>query len=155
MMKSRVIWAVAILVTATLAAAQALKSAQPGLAKGEMHMTPRETIQAYFDHLARKDGWESFLADDMLFTSLTSPSKQVQGKEAYLQATKRFYSMIVAVELRDLIIEGEKACALTRYELQPPNAGPIFRSDVAEVFSVRNGRIESFVIYFDSAPFPK
>ena len=53
------------------------------------------------------------------------------------------------------MIEGTKACALTRYQLQPPNGGASFASDVAEVFSVRGGKIGSFDIYFDSAPFPK
>ena len=30
-----------------------------------------------------------------------------------------------------------------------------FTSDVAEIFSVRNGKIDSFAIYFDSAPRPR
>ena len=48
----------------------------------------------------------------------------------------------------------DEACALTRYQLQPP-AGPVFGSDVAEVFGVRDGKISSLDIYFDSSPFPK
>jgi ketosteroid isomerase-like protein len=118
-------------------------------------MTTKETIQSYFERLTRKSGWESFLADDIVFSSLTSPVKQVKGKDAYLQATKRFYSMIADVRLRDLIIDGKKACALTRYELRPPNGGNPFESDVAEIFSVSNGKIDSFDIYFDTEPFPK
>jgi hypothetical protein len=117
-------------------------------------MTTRETIQGYFSCLERKQGWESFLAEDMRFTSFTSPIKQVAGKEAYLDATKRFYSMIGAVEVRDLLIDGEKACALTRYELRPPK-GDAFVSDVAEIFTVMGDHIASLAIYFDSAPFPK
>jgi ketosteroid isomerase-like protein len=62
--------------------------------------------------------------------------------------------MITALEVRDLLVDGHKACALTRYELQPP-AGPAFASDVAEVFEVRDDKISSFDIYFDSSPFPK
>ncbi len=118
-------------------------------------MTTRETVQRYFQALEQQRGWESFLADDMVFTSFTSPIKRVTGREAYLQATKRFYSMIRAVELRELIVDGTRACALTRYELQPPNGGPEFTSDVAELFSVTNDRIDSFAIYFDATPFPK
>lgn len=118
-------------------------------------MTTRETIQAYFERLARKDGWEASLADDMTFTSFTSPARQLRGKAAYLDGTKRFYSMIAGVELRSLIVDGEKACALTRYRLSPPKDAPAFTSDVAEVFSVRDDKIASFDIYFDSAPFPK
>jgi ketosteroid isomerase-like protein len=117
-------------------------------------MTTRDTIHGYFSSLKQKKGWESFLADDMTFTSFTSPNKRVSGRAAYLESTRRFYSMITAVEVRDLVVDGHKACALTRYDLQPP-AGPAFRSDVAEVFGVRDGKISSFDIYFDSVPFPK
>lgn len=117
-------------------------------------MTTKETIQGYFNSLKQRQGWESFLSDEMTFTSFTSPVKQLKGKEAYLAATKRFYSTFASVQLRDLMIDGEKACALTRYELQPPN-GDRFISDVAELFAVKNGKIDSFAIYFDTAPYPK
>jgi ketosteroid isomerase-like protein len=119
-----------------------------------MDVTTKDTIQRYFDSLQAKNGWETFLADDMTFTSFGSPIKQVTGKRAYLEATKRFFSMITAVELKDLIVDGDKACALTRYDLQAPG-GRAFDSHVAEVFKARNGKISSLEIYFDSAPFPK
>ena len=56
--------------------------------------------------------------------------------------------------MRDLLIDGDKGCALTRYQLKRPEI-PAFESNVAEVFRVREGKIVSFDIYFDSAPFPK
>ena len=118
-------------------------------------MTTRETLDRYFDNLARKHGWEASFADDMCFTSYVSPVKQLQGKPAYLQATTRFYSMIRRVEVREVITDGDRACARTHYTLQPPNGGPEFASDVAEWFTVRDGTITSLDIYFDSAPFPK
>jgi ketosteroid isomerase-like protein len=117
-------------------------------------MTTRDTIQGYFGSLKQMSGWESFLSDDLVFTSFTAPIKRVSGKTAYLEATRRFYSMITAVEVRELMVEGDKACVLTRYELQLPGR-PAFSSDVAEVFGVREGKISSSEIYFDSAPFPK
>ena len=117
-------------------------------------MTTKDTIQGYFNSLKEKKQWESFLSDDMIFTSFTSPIKQVSGKDAYIESTKRFFSMVIYVEVKDLLIEGEKACALTHYELQPPR-GNTFSSDVAEIFTVKNGKIDSFAIYFDSSPFPK
>ena len=117
-------------------------------------MTTKATIEAYFAGLKQKKGWDSFLGDNMVFTSFTSPVKQVTGKVAYLEATKRFYGGIVTFEVRDLLFDGDKACALTRYQLQRPGS-PAFESNVAEVFQVRDGKIVSFDIYFDSAPFPK
>jgi len=117
-------------------------------------MTTRDTIGAYFKSLKQGTGWESFLSEEMTFTSYTSPNKSVSGRDAYLETTKRFYSMITAVKVRDLLVDGSRACALTRYRLQPPG-GRSFDSDVAEIFEVRDGKIGSFDIYFDSSPFPK
>lgn len=117
-------------------------------------MTTKDTVEDYFATLTRKGHWESFLSDEMTFTSFTSPAKHVSGRAAYLESTKRFYSMITSVEVRSLLIDGDSACALTHYRLQPPG-GPAFDTDVAEVFGVQDGKIASFEIYFDSAPFPK
>ena len=117
-------------------------------------MTTKRVIQGYFDSLKQKSGWEAFLADGMAFTSFVTPIKQVAGKSAYLESTSRFFSMITAVEVKDLIVDGDRACALTRYQLQPPG-GLAIESHVAEVFKVRDGKISSLEIYFDSAPFPK
>jgi ketosteroid isomerase-like protein len=111
------------------------------------------TIENYFDQLKTKRGWEASLADDMVFNSFTSPPREVRGKSAYLEATKRFYGSIQSMEVRELTVDEDRAVALTRYQLR----GPIgdFTSDVAEVFGVANGKINSFAIYFDTAPFPK
>lgn len=117
-------------------------------------MTTKATIEGYFSSLRQKTGWSLFLDDNMVFTSYTSPVKQVKGKDEYLQSTKRFYGGIVTFEVRDLLVDGDRACALTRYQLQRPEF-PSFESNVAEIFRVRDGKIVSFDIYFDSAPFPK
>jgi ketosteroid isomerase-like protein len=117
-------------------------------------MTIRDTIHAYFDGLREKKGWQDFLSAKLRFTSFTTPIKRVTGRDEYLEATKRFFSMIKAVDIKGILVEGDKACVLTRYELQPPG-GPVFESHVAELFEVRDGKITAFDIYFDSAPFPK
>lgn len=117
-------------------------------------MTTKSTVESHFAALGTKQDWPAHLSDEIVFTSFTSPNKTVSGKAGYLESTKRFYGMIQGFELRGLIAEGDRACALTRYKLQPP-VGPSFQSDVAEVFRVRNGKIQSLDIYFDSSPFPK
>jgi ketosteroid isomerase-like protein len=93
-------------------------------------------------------------ADDIIFTSFTSPVRQIVGRNTVIDGTKRFYSSIVSVEIKDLMVDGDKACAQTHYELRSP-AGTTFGSDVAEVFTVKDGKIATFGIYFDTAPFPK
>jgi hypothetical protein len=117
-------------------------------------MSTKEILQDYFNALREKRAWDSFLADNMTFTSFVVPIKQVTGKGAYIESTKRFFSMIVAIEVRDMIIEGNQACVLTRYEIKPPH-GNSFNSNVAEVFTLRDSKIDSLAIYFDTSPFPK
>jgi ketosteroid isomerase-like protein len=117
-------------------------------------MTTKETITSYFDSLTDKKSWEAFLSEEMTFTSYTTPIKRVAGKASYLGSTKRFFSMVTAIEVKDVVVDGPKACALTRYELQPPR-GAAFECHVAEVFEVRDGKITSLEIYFDSAPFAR
>jgi ketosteroid isomerase-like protein len=91
----------------------------------------------------------------MTFASYTSPVKEAKGKATFLAATKRFYSSIGSVQVRELLVDGDRACALTRYEIRPPTGAPSFTSDVAEIFRVKGDAITSLEIYFDSAPYPK
>lgn len=116
-------------------------------------MTTRETVERYFDALQNKNQWQNHLADDVVFTSHGTPAKEVAGRDAFLESTRPFYGMIDTVEVRGLIVDGTRACAMARYRLQPPVGEP-FTCDVAEVFSVADGKIDTFSIYFDSAPFP-
>lgn len=117
-------------------------------------MNTRETVQHYFDLLSERGAWQTMLADDLEFSMLTAPAKQVSGKPAYLDATRRFYASIGSLAVRELIVDGDRACGLTRYQIQTPT-GDSFESYVAEFFTVRDGRITSLSICFDTAPYPK
>ncbi|HEX6807969.1 MAG TPA: nuclear transport factor 2 family protein [Gemmatimonadaceae bacterium] len=118
-------------------------------------MTTRETIERYFELLKARGNWPSLFSETATFTSFASPPRQLAGRDTLVNATSGFYGMIRSVEVRDLLVDGARACALTHYRLEPPNGRPAFESDVAEIFTVRGGAIESFGIYFDSAPYPK
>jgi ketosteroid isomerase-like protein len=118
-------------------------------------MKTRDVVQRYFDRLERHSDWASCIADEVVFTNFAAPVKEVHGKQEFLGATKRFYGTIKKVSIRDILVDGDRACALTRYELAPPGGAPAFTSDVAEIFTVRDDSIVSFGIYFDTAPFPK
>ena len=49
-------------------------------------------------------------------------------------------------------MEGEKACVIVHYELMSPK-GNSASSDVAEILVVKDGKIGSSTIYFDTAAF--
>jgi ketosteroid isomerase-like protein len=116
-------------------------------------MTTRELTERYLEALRDGKEWSDFFHPNMTFISHVVPAKRVEGRPAFLESTRRFYSMIASVEVVALIAEGDRACALTRYQLRSPK-GP-FITEVAEIFKVEGGKIVSLEIYFDSAPFPK
>jgi ketosteroid isomerase-like protein len=116
-------------------------------------MSTRTAVEEYFAALHDGGAWSDRLAATMTFTNHASPGRTVTGRDAYLAATAGFFSMVSEVELRDLVVDGDRACAMTTYTLRPPVGEP-FRSDVAEVLTVRDGAIDALEIYFDSAPYP-
>ncbi|MGE0786975.1 MAG: nuclear transport factor 2 family protein [Sandaracinaceae bacterium] len=116
--------------------------------------TTRQTIERYFEALSARGAWERFMADDVRFVSHVMPKKEALGRDAFVASTRGFYSMIRDLEIRQLIVDGPRACALTSYRLQPPS-GAAFTCEVAEAFDVGEAGIETFEIYFDSAPFAR
>jgi ketosteroid isomerase-like protein len=118
-------------------------------------MTVRETVERYYERLGQGTAWDSLFADDVVFTNLASPVREATGKATFLQATRRFYGSIDSLEVRELVVEEDRACALVRYHVRPPNGAATFESHVAELFTVKDGRIGAFSICFDTAPYPK
>ena len=113
-------------------------------------MNTKDTVQKYLDSIT--NGYESLLSDDVRFNSLTSPSRGVAGKAAFVGAVKNFYSKVAGFEIIDLMVDGDRACALTRYQVRG-KSGDTFTSDVAEVFTVKGGKVDSLSIYFDATPY--
>ena len=120
---------------------------------GDLATSTRATIEAYFAALQAGASWQDHFDDDVVFTSHGTPAKRVAGLGAVVASTRGFYGMIEGVEVHAVLVDGVRACALTRYALRPPVGDP-FESEVAEVFDVADGRIVALTIYFDSAPYP-
>ena len=110
----------------------------------------KEIVTEYFDRLYA-GGWEALLDDEIVFTS---PAGVTRGKVAYVDATNRFKRVAKSVEVRQLIVEGDTACAITRYRLESPK-GNVATCDTMEVLSMRDSKIQSSHICFDTAAFGK
>jgi ketosteroid isomerase-like protein len=115
-------------------------------------MNTKETVRRYLDSLT--NGFESLVDEDAKFFSFTAPVKSLSGKTPFVAAVRNFYSKVASVEVRDLMVDADRACALTRYEVRGKDGGT-FTSDVAEIFTVKDGKIDSLSIYFDTAPYPR
>jgi ketosteroid isomerase-like protein len=112
-------------------------------------MSTRETVQRYYGALAQRQGWEAFLAADLLVTNNGNPAP---GREVALAGFRRFFAMVQSIDVRQLLVDGDQAAAMVRYAVQAPN-GKAFPSEVAEFFTVNDGAIVAFAICFDTAPY--
>jgi len=108
----------------------------------------KEILQKYFDGI-NKGEWESLIADDIVFTN---GGNRFTGKDAYVEALGRFLQVAKSVEVKQLIVEGNHACAVASYALQSPT-GKTGICEVAEVLFIRGGKIASSSIYFDTEAF--
>ncbi len=112
-------------------------------------MTTKETVQRYYDGVAQREGWQSVISDSMAFAS---PNQNTKGKDAYVQGTARFLQNVRGSKVKELIIEGEKAYALVDYEMVSPR-GETRSFPVAEILSVKDEKINSSTILFDTTAF--
>jgi ketosteroid isomerase-like protein len=110
----------------------------------------RALLNRYYDGLAKKEGWQSLLSDDVLLTGTVA--KESRGRDLFVD--NNFFRMIKGLKVRQMIIENENAFALVGYDLVPPK-GTAFSSDVAEIWRVRDNKLVSLAIYFDTAAFQR
>lgn len=113
-------------------------------------MKTSELIGKYFAAI-HKGGWEEYIAEDFVFVN-SNLDNVARGKTAYVEGAGRFFRATTSVEIRQMIIEGENACVLARYQLRSPkdNTGV---GDVAEILSVKDGKLTSSTIFFDTKAF--
>ena len=84
--------------------------------------------------------------------NFTGAGQSLMGKQAYIDATEKFLQLVKDVKIKTLIIEGEKAGVVIDYELQSPK-GNTLSCEVAEILLIKDDKIYSSDIFFDTATF--
>jgi ketosteroid isomerase-like protein len=111
-------------------------------------MSTRDLVQRYYDSLDRKDdAWRELYSDDAVFMD-ASQTLNANGKAAVIQSFIPFLKGVDKVKIKQMIVEGEEACAIVRYDYINPK-GAKMNQDVAEVWKVKDGKFSRLVIYFD------
>lgn len=108
-------------------------------------MTTKQLVQSYFQKVKEKSDWQSLIAENMKFES---PAPATVGKEAYLIAASRFFQMVETLDVRHLVVEGDKACVWVNYSLLKD--GRKFDCLVCELLEVQRIQIASSAILFDT-----
>jgi ketosteroid isomerase-like protein len=121
----------------------------------KMANSTKQLLDTYYQGFAQKQGWEPVIADDFKFTGgdMTKTAPTV-GKAAYIEVIKRFSRAFKAMRVKEMIIEGENACVIGNYDFIFPN-GVSINGDVTEIWKVKNGKLDSLTIFFDTLTFDK
>lgn len=115
--------------------------------------TTRELLEIYYKGFAEKSNWESVIADDFEYVGGDmNNTKPVIGKQAYIEIIKRFSQRFESMRVKQVIIEGDKASVIGNYDFQFPNVHKI-NGNVAELWTVKNGKLQSLTLYFDTLTF--
>lgn len=113
----------------------------------------KDLLNIYYKAFADKANWESVIADDFQFVGgdMTNTTPIV-GKQAYIEIITRFSQVFKSMRVKQMIIEGSKACVIGNYDYQFPS-GRQMNGNVAELWTAKNGKLQSLTIYFDTLTF--
>ncbi len=115
-------------------------------------MTVKEVVQSFYESLAKKNNdWQKNLADDVVFSD-ASKRLHAEGKQAFIQSFTGFLRSVEKVQVKQLIIEENNACAVVGYDYISPGGNRMHQDD-AEVWRVVDGKIVALTIYFDITEF--
>jgi ketosteroid isomerase-like protein len=116
-------------------------------------MKTKELLEKYYNGISQKSNWDSVLSDDFKFNggdmTKTTP---IVGKAAYFEVIKRFSLLFTSMHVKQMIVENESACVIGNYDYVFPN-GKIINGDVAEIWKVKDGKLDSLTIFFDTLTF--
>ncbi len=121
----------------------------------ENSKSTKQLLEAYYKRFAQKEGGESVISDDFKYIGgdMTKTTAAV-GKAAYIEVIKRFSPVFQTMRVKEMIVEGERACVIGNYDFTFPN-GMSMNGDVTELWKAKNGKLDSLTIFFDTLTFDK
>lgn len=119
----------------------------------ENQVTTRELLDIYYKGFSEKANWESVIADDFEYIGgdMNNITPTI-GKQAYIEIIKRFSQRFETMKVQQMIIDGDKASVIGNYDFIFPN-GVKINGNVSENWTVKNGKLQSLILYFDTHTF--
>ena len=116
-------------------------------------MKTKELLEIYYKGFAQKQGWETVISDDFRFVGgdMTSTAPVV-GKQAYMDIIKRFSRLFTSMRIKEMFITDNSAFVLANYDYVFPG-GKSINGNVAELWKVKDGKLDSLTIFFDTLNF--
>ena len=116
-------------------------------------MTTKELLDIYYKGFAEKSNWDSVIADDFQYIGGDmTRTEPIIGKQNYIEVINRFAKIFQSMRVKEMIIQGDSACVIGNYEFRFPN-GKELNGNVSEIWKVKNNKLQSLTIYFDTLTF--
>jgi len=113
----------------------------------------KQLLESYYKGFAAKSNWENTIADDFQYVGGDMMNtKPVVGKQAYVEIIKRFSQRFESMRVKQMIIDGDRASVIGNYDFQFPS-GLKINGNVSENWTVKNGKLQSLTLYFDTLTF--
>jgi ketosteroid isomerase-like protein len=113
----------------------------------------KQLLESYYKGFAEKAHWEHTIADDFQYVGGDMNNQQpVLGKQAYIDIIRRFSQRFESMRVKQMVIEGDNASVIGNYDFQFPNGHKI-NGNVSENWTVKNGKLQSLTLYFDTLTF--
>jgi len=111
-----------------------------------------EIVQAFQMSLGSgTDQWESLTTEDITFKG---PVDQVSGKEKFIELNKGFFPMVRGYEPLHSFGDDSHASLEGTFKVATPKGNEI-TLEMAEVYSIAEGKIQSIRVYYDAEEFRK
>ena len=108
-----------------------------------------DLLNTYYEGIARKRGWEVPLSEAIRFVSRAAST---EGKVAFVEGNNRFLRAVKSAKRTETVLDGDTACVVVAYDLISPK-GSETTQDVFEIWTAKDGLLDSCTIYFDTAAF--
>ena len=112
--------------------------------------TTKELLGKYYKTVSGKGRLDQMLSENFSFSGTIG--KVAAGRDAFVG--NLFFKYIRSLEVKTMIIEGERACAVVGYGLVSPK-GDALSLDVAEIWQIKDGKLDSLAMYYDTAAYQK
>ena len=113
----------------------------------------KQLLEKYYKGFAEKTNWEDTIADDFQYVGGDmNNTRPVMGKAAYVEIIKRFSQRFQSMRVKQMVIDGDKASVIGNYDFEFPNGHKV-NGNVSENWTVKNGKLQSLTLYFDTLTF--
>lgn len=117
-----------------------------------MNKTALETVEAFQMSMGSgTNEWKNLIAEDITFKG---PVDQVSSKEAFIQLNNGFFPMVRGYEHLNSFGNETFASVEGTFRVATPKGNEI-ELEMAEVYTVEDGKIQSIRVYYDAEEFRK